>query len=52
MGYLIAGFSPGIVGVIFDLSNSWNAALIFVIGIGVILIGVGYKAGSPEKIII
>jgi MFS transporter, CP family, cyanate transporter len=52
VGYLMAAFSPGIVAVIFDLSNSWNAALIFVIGIGVILIGVGYKAGSPEKIII
>jgi CP family cyanate transporter-like MFS transporter len=52
VGYLMAAFSPGIVAGIFDLSHSWNAALFFVIGIGVILIGVGYKAGSPEKIVI
>ncbi len=52
VGYSMAAFSPGIVAVIFDLSHSWNTALLFIIGIGVILIGVGYKAGSPDKIII
>ena len=52
VGYLMAAISPGIVAVIFDISNSWNTAWLFLIGIGVILIGVGYKAGSPEKIII
>jgi cyanate permease len=52
VGYSMAAFSPGIVAAIFDLSHSWNTALLFVIGLGVILIGVGYKAGSPEKILI
>jgi CP family cyanate transporter-like MFS transporter len=52
VGYLMAAISPGIVAVIFDISNSWNTAWLFLIGIGVVLIGVGYKAGSPEKIII
>jgi hypothetical protein len=37
---------------VFDISNSWDTALLFSVGIGVILIGLGYKAGSPEKIII
>jgi cyanate permease len=48
----MAAFSPGIVALIFDISNSWDTALLFSVGIGVILIGLGYKAGSPEKIII
>lgn len=52
VGYLMAAFSPGIIAVIFDFTNSWNTAFIFIIVMGVILIGVGYKAGSPEKIII
>jgi len=52
VGYSMAAFSPGIVALIFDISNNWNTALLFTIGIGVILIGVGYKAGSPEKIVI
>lgn len=52
VGYSMAAFSPGIVALIFDISNNWDAALLFSVGIGVILIGLGYKAGSPEKIII
>jgi CP family cyanate transporter-like MFS transporter len=52
VGYSMAAFSPGIVALIFDISNNWNTALLFTIGTGVILIGLGYKAGSPEKIII
>jgi CP family cyanate transporter-like MFS transporter len=50
IGYSMAALAPGIVGAIFDVSNNWNTALLFVIGIGIILIGVGYFAGSPEKI--
>jgi CP family cyanate transporter-like MFS transporter len=50
IGYSMAALAPGIVGAIFDISNSWNTALVFVIALGIILIGVGYFAGSPEKI--
>lgn len=50
IGYSMAALAPGIVGGIFDITNSWNTALLFVIGIGLILIGLGYFAGSPEKI--
>jgi CP family cyanate transporter-like MFS transporter len=52
VGYSMAAFSPGIVALIFDISNNWDTALLFSVGIGVILIGLGYKAGSPEKIVI
>jgi CP family cyanate transporter-like MFS transporter len=52
IGYTLAALAPGAVGGIFDISHSWNTALLFVIGIGIVLIGIGYFAGSPEKIVI
>ena len=52
VGYSMATLAPGIVGGIFDTTQNWNNALYFIIGLGVILIGVGYVAGSPEKIIL
>ena len=52
VGYSMATLAAGIVGGIFDTTQNWNNALYFIIGLGVILIGVGYVAGSPEKIIL
>ena len=52
IGYLMAAFSPGIVGAIFDSTLSWNWALVAPIVLGVALGIVGYFAGKPEKILI
>lgn len=50
IGYSMAALAPGIVGGIFDISHNWNIALLFLTGIGILMIGVGFFAGSPEKI--
>ena len=52
IGYLMAAFSPGIVGAIFDATLNWNIALIFPVILGIMLGAVGYFAGKPEKILI
>lgn len=52
VGYLMAAFAPGIVGVIFDSTLNWNIALIFPVVLGVFLATGGYFAGNPEKILI
>ena len=52
VGYLMAAFSPGIVGAIFDATLNWNIALIFPVILGIMLGAVGYFAGKPEKILI
>lgn len=52
VGYLMAAFAPGIVGVIFDSTLNWNIALIFPVVLGLFLGAAGYFAGNPEKILI
>lgn len=52
VGYLMAAFAPGIVGAIYDASQDWNMALIAPIALGIVMGGVGYFAGRPEKILI
>jgi CP family cyanate transporter-like MFS transporter len=52
VGYLMAAFAPGIVGLIFDATLNWNIALIFPVVLGLLLGATGYFAGNPEKILI
>ena len=50
VGYLMAAIAPGIVGAIFDSTNSWGSALVFPAFLGALLGLVGYFAGKSEKI--
>jgi len=50
VGYLMAAFAPGIVGAIFDATLNWNIALIAPLLLSIVLAGVGYFAGKPDKI--
>jgi CP family cyanate transporter-like MFS transporter len=50
IGYLMAAFTPGIVGAIFDLTLSWSWALVVPVVLGIALGIIGYSAGNPEKI--
>jgi len=52
VGYLMAAFAPGIVGIIFDSTLNWNIALIVPVVLGLFLGATGYFAGNPEKILI
>ena len=52
IGYMMAVFAPGIVGVIFDATLDWNTALLFPTALAIVMGGVGYFAGKPEKILI
>jgi CP family cyanate transporter-like MFS transporter len=52
IGYLMAAFSPGIVGAIFDATLSWRSALIVPVVLGIVLGLVGFFAGKSEKIAI
>ena len=50
IGYLMAAFAPGIVGVIFDSTLNWSIALLVPVALGIALAVVGYFAGKAEKI--
>jgi CP family cyanate transporter-like MFS transporter len=52
VGYLMAAFAPGIVGLIFDSTLNWNIALIVPVVLGLFLGATGYFAGNPEEILI
>lgn len=52
VGYLMAAFAPGIVGAIYDTTQDWNIALLIPIALAIVMGGVGYFAGRPEKIFI
>ena len=52
VGYLMAAFAPGIVGATYDASQDWNIALLIPIVLAIVMGGVGYFAGRPEKILI
>ncbi len=52
IGYLMAAFSPGIVGAIFDATSNWATALLVPVALGIVLGLVGLIAGKPEKITI
>lgn len=52
IGYLMAAFSPGIVGAIFDATLNWRSALIVPVVLGIVLGLVGFFAGKSEKIAI
>lgn len=52
IGYVMAAFAPGIVGAVYDASQDWNIALMIPIVLAIIMGGVGYFAGRPEKILI
>jgi CP family cyanate transporter-like MFS transporter len=50
IGYFMATTSPIILGLLFTLTDSWQSALLFPVGLAVIQIFIGLKAGSSEKI--
>lgn len=52
IGYLMAAFSPGIVGAIFDATLNWSRALLVPVFLGIALGIVGYFAGRAEKIVL
>ena len=50
MGYVMAAFAPGLVGGIFDITSSWNSALLVPVIAALLLGATGFFAGKSEKI--
>ncbi len=50
IGYVMAAFSPTILGKLFDLSGSWSKAMFFVVGLAAIQSFISYEVGKPSKI--
>lgn len=45
IGYLMAALGPVILGRIYDVSQTWTAAVLILIGVGTVLTVVGYLSG-------
>ncbi|MEG0254700.1 MAG: MFS transporter [Vagococcus sp.] len=50
VGYLLAAVGPFLFGLLHDQTNSWNTSLFLLLGITVVLLFVGLKAGSNQKV--
>lgn len=50
VGYVLAAVGPFLFGLLHDLTNNWQSSLILLLVMTVILLFVGLKAGSEEKI--
>jgi CP family cyanate transporter-like MFS transporter len=50
IGYVMAAFSPTILGKLFDLSGSWSKAMLFIVGLAAIQSFISFDVGKPTKI--
>lgn len=50
IGYLLAAVGPFLFGLLHDLTNGWQSSLILLLGITIVLLFVGLKAGANKKI--
>ena len=50
IGYLLATTAPLILGLIFNMTDSWNQSLIFLVALAVLQVAIAMSAGRKEKI--
>ena len=50
IGYVLAAVGPFLFGLIHDQTGNWQSSLFLLVGMTIILLFVGLKAGSKEKI--
>lgn len=50
IGYVLAAVGPFLFGLLHDVTNNWQSSLFLLIGMTIILLLVGLKAGSQKKI--
>ena len=50
IGYFIAATGPFIVGVIYDLTQVWNYALVLLVVVAIIKLGLGIDIGRNKKV--
>lgn len=50
IGYLLAAVGPFLFGLLHDQTNSWRASLFLLLGITIVLLAVGLKAGANQKV--
>jgi CP family cyanate transporter-like MFS transporter len=50
VGYLMAAFSPTIMGAFFDLTSSWSKALGYVVVLGALQAVISWEVGKASKI--
>jgi CP family cyanate transporter-like MFS transporter len=50
IGYFIAATGPFVVGVIFDLTQVWNYALVLLVVVAIIKLVLGIDIGRDKKV--